>query len=131
MFWGAFNGFANLSGNFTRAIFSENGKQIQDYIDKYLSGYIEIVNNSNFDSVNENESEYSQNSQSQVLNQFFQKFVEGKYKLTINQFSSILPIKDKTFFYNEAKAKFGMNKKDSEKLFNSIKRNLDSPLLFN
>ena len=134
-FWGAFNGFANLSGNFTKTIFSQDENAIQTYIDDYLKYYIDIINDINYDDtvsdiVNENQSDYYINPQAHLIDQFYKKFVEGKYKLTKDQFSSVFSIKDKTAFYNEVKAKFGINKKMSEKLYNSIKRDFDSPLLF-
>lgn len=126
-FWGAYNGFANLSGNFTKYIFSKNGKAIQIYLDEYLAKYIEIL-----DDINLHENNVSHNnSMESPIGIFYQKFVSGKYNLSLEEFSRVVPINDKDDFYKELKLKFKMTKKNSEKLFNCIRKDLDSPLLFN
>jgi hypothetical protein len=126
-FWGAYNGFANLSGNFTKYIFSENGKAIQIYLDEYLAKYFEILDDINLHKNNVSHN----NSMESPIGIFYQKFVSGKYNLSLEEFSRVVPINDKDDFYKELKLKFKMTKKNSEKLFNCIRKDFDLPLLFN
>ena len=133
-FWGAFNGFANLSGNFTKSIFSHDGERIQNYLDHYLNKYIDFLKNL---SIEENalslvkESEHIVTHQIEVIESYYQKFVAGKYNLSKDEFSLVYTIKEKETFCNEVKTRFKMNKRNAEKLFNSIKKDFETPLLFN
>ena len=135
-FWGAFNGFANLSGNFTKSIFSQNGELIQNYLDQYLSKYIETLKNlvlekNTVNLTEEKQLEHIVTSQIDKVKSYYQKFVAGKYNLSKDEFRSVYSIRDKETFYKEVKTRFKMNKRNAEKLFNSIKKNFETGSLFN
>ncbi|UUW08668.1 hypothetical protein NLG42_21505 [Flavobacterium plurextorum] len=136
-FWGSFNGFANLSGNFTKTLFSSEGENIQVYLDQYFEKYVKILKNLKVEVIS-----IGPLSKNEVLNSeelfpsnsvdnFYVKLVFGNYDISKEGLLTLIPIKDKEAFCIEAKLKFKMNKKKAEKLFNVIKQNFDSPLLFN
>ena len=61
-----------------------------------------------------------------MIDVFYEKFVVGKYKLSKEQFAEVISIEDKNIFYNVVKSKFKINRKDSEKLFASIRKDFNS-----
>ncbi|UPZ17987.1 hypothetical protein [Flavobacterium humidisoli] len=136
-FWGSFNGFANLSGNFTKTLFSTEGENVQLYLDQYLKKYVEILKNFKVDQtlrlpaskneINNNEEYFSNSS----ISNFYVKVVFGNYDISKEGLIYLMSIKDKEEFCKEAKLKFKMGKKKAEKLFATVKQNFDSPLLFN
>lgn len=102
---------------------------MQNYLDQYLNKYVEILNN-----FNPEENAISLVGEKQLIDaveSYYQKFVAGKYNLSRDEFSLVYSIKGKKAFYNEVKTKFKMNKRNAEKLFNSIKKDFETPLLFN
>ena len=133
-FWGAFNGFANLSGNFTLPIFSKGNEVAQVYIQNYLREYTDIIKNieaktSSISLKEGNLSDLNQSIEASVLN-FYEKFIAGNYKLSKEDLIPLLSINNKEIFYSTVKKKFKINKKNSEKLFNIIKNDFRRPLLF-
>jgi hypothetical protein len=136
-FWGSFNGFANLSGNFTKTLFRREGEIIQDYLDQYFKKYTETLKNIKIETIligpaSKNDVISDQDSLPiNLVSSFYAKLVFGNYDIPKEGLITLISIKDKEKFCKEAKDKFKMNKKKAEKLFIIIKQNFESPLLFN
>lgn len=134
-FWGAFNGFANLSGNFTKYIFSKGGEDMQRYMDQFLSKYVlELKNDSSeinmSDAISQIESLEGEHSDKiEMIDRFYQLYVVDNYRITLEQFAELISIPDKDIFFIELKKRVKVGKKASDILFNTIKSNYDSPLL--
>jgi hypothetical protein len=134
-FWGAFNGFANLSGNFTKSIFNRGGEDMQHYLDQFLSRYIQELNKDNTElskneSISQIESLHSQDSDKmELIDKFYQLYVVENYRITLEQFAELISIADKDIFFIELKKRVKVGKKASDILFNTIKSNYNSPLL--
>jgi hypothetical protein len=130
-FWGAFNGFSNLSGNFTRSFFTIEGELMQKYIDKYLYKYVDIVANSE-KVVNHTFNEHlvkNENSLEKVIN-IYEKLVVKKDIISIQDFINVLNVQNEQLFYEKLKTTVKINKRDAKTLFNKIKKYLDHPPLF-
>ena len=105
-------------------------------MEEYLKDYIDTLKALNPGSspnhyVEEKKENYDKFYNIDQAKNFYQTFVADKFNLSKEEFISVYSIKDKEVFYTEVKSKFKMNKKTAEKLFVSIKRDFDSPLLFN
>ncbi len=137
-FWGAYNGFANISGNFTRGIFSANNIALQDYIDDYLLKYRDTVVNIKPDISNLKKPKQSRipknsnpdNNQEKWLRDLYDQHVAGQFKLQIDEFREAVKITQLKDFQNNLKSKHQISKKDSLRLFNGIKSYLDPTVLF-
>jgi len=127
-FWGAFNGFANLSGNFTRFVFDNKARKMQSYLDEYLMKFVAILKVLHLD---ENLILESYGVEPSPMEVFYENYIAGKYNLSIEELAKLIEIKNKTDFHKTLKVKFKISKKDSDNLFELIKRDLNSPLLFN
>lgn len=137
-FWGAYNGFANISRNYTRDIFNSNNLKLQNYIDSYLKGYLntlterklKIPNLEISENVSIVQTVTSDIIEENPLIKFFNLYVSGTYQLSINEFSEILKLTHQKDFQDELKLKYRISKKDSLKLFTVIKKYLYSDGLF-
>jgi len=137
-FWGAYNGFANISKNYTRDIFNANNSKLQDYIDSYLRPYILTVVNGKPNIIRVEEPSEVLNQASAVLENtpeewivnFFNSNVANQYKLNIDEFTEALKLTQQKLFQDELKLKYQVAKKDSLKLFNAIRKYFDPNALF-
>lgn len=137
-FWGAYNGFANISKNYTKGIFTANNIKLQNHIDAYLKDFLQTVVDRKVNvlsSEKRNQYDPPQNIADDIkenvsISEFFNVYVRNKYKLNIDEFTEALKIKDQKKFQDELKIKHKILKKDSQKLFNAIKKFFDSNNLF-
>lgn len=136
-FWGAYNGFANISKNYTNDIFADINIKLQTNIDAYLRHYLQMVVNRKVNVLfveERNQYDTSQivvgTKEDESILEFFNLYVRDKYKLKVDEFTEVLKIKDKKRFQDELKIKYKILKKDSQKLFNAIKKFFDPNNLF-
>lgn len=138
-FWGAYNGFANISRNYTRDIFSVNNINLQNYIDAYLKEYLLTVvekklvlpNMEKTDRVAIQKIIASDIKQEGSVINFFNLHVESQYRLNLEAFTEVLKLTIQKEFQDVLKIKYQMAKKDSLKLFTTIKKHFDPGTLFN
>jgi len=137
-FWGAYNGFANISKNFTLDIFSANNIVLQDQIDDYLRQYIyamvhvkpNVINLKKPAQTSIPEPPIPNNNGDKWLLNFYNQYVAGKYKLALDEFIDAVKITQLKDFQDNLKSKYQISKKDSLRLFNAIKNFLDPTILF-
>jgi hypothetical protein len=137
-FWGAYNGFANISRNYTRDIFSANNIKLQNYIDDYLKNYLSIVVNKKATIINLEkpyqepiiEPKPADNIEPESVVKFFNLHVAKQYKLNLDEFTRALILTNQKGFQDELKLKHQIPKKDSLKLFTAIKKYFDPGALF-
>jgi hypothetical protein len=135
-FWCTFNGFANISRNYTKAIFNDSNINLQIDLDNYFSDYLRTArletteNTIVFESYLEDKNEQNINLQKPSVEDFYSRFVNKSYNLTIEQLREALKIDDQLFFVTELKKKYSITKKDGNKLFISLKKYFDPASLF-
>lgn len=136
-FWGAYNGFANISKNYTKDIFADINIKLQNNIDAYLRHYLQMVVDRKVNVLfveERNQYDTSQivvgTKEDESILEFFNLYVRDKYKLKVDEFTEVLKIKDQKRFQDELKIKYKILKKDSQKLFNAIKKFFDPNNLF-
>lgn len=137
-FWGAYNGFANISRNYTRDIFSPNNTELQNKIDRYLRDYLltvrdkkpKIINVKQPNQIPSPESSTPENSEPESVIKFFNLHVANQYQLNIDEFTRALTLTNQKDFQEELKLKHQIAKKDSLKLFTAIKKYFDPSVLF-
>lgn len=137
-FWGAYNGFANISRNYTGEIFNSSNIPLQDRIDTYLRQYIDVIIQHNSEdyrtitNVNDDmiEEVLMSESQDDWLMKIYNHGVANNYNLTFEQFKEAFKLTQLKDFQDHLKSKFQINKKDSQKLFNLLKKYFDSNALF-
>lgn len=135
-FWGAYNGFASISQNYTRNIFSSTNIELQNQIDGFLKKYLimisekpQILNRQNRQPIVEDESEIT-NSTRDLQIRFYNSHVLESYKLKFDEFIEVLTINDQKEFQEKLKIKYRIAKKDSLKLFTAIKKHFEPGTLF-
>lgn len=137
-FWGAYNGFANISRNYTINIFNGSNVKLQDYIDGFLKQYILIVINTRSNIVKSVTTASALNDEFVVyddqpkewITEFYNLYVADQYKLHIDDFMEVIKLTQQKDFQEVLKAKYQITKKDSQKLFNLIKKYFDPNALF-
>lgn len=137
-FWGAYNGFASISRNYTRDIVSSNNVKLQDQIDGYLKQYVFTVIKSNPNVLQEEKTHEvlvrelaNTNDILQDLTiKFYDLYVVNHFKLTFDEFTAALKLTQQKDFQDQLKLKYHIAKKDSLKLFNSLRKYFDPNALF-
>lgn len=135
-FWSAFNGFANLSRIFVSPYFETNDTDITDPIDRYLSKF---QKKGNFDETKVMEKLPAQqvenvDSSDEVrkakIENFYQEYIDGKFKLSAAQFEQIITLDDTEKMIDELKSRYRIGKKEGLKLIERFKDLVKSPSLF-
>lgn len=111
-FWGAYNGFANLSRNCVKAIFETNNYFMQNYLDSYMLRYqVALANGSNDIELKVNTVKISNGNNKKVderlakNKEFYNKHLAIEYKLSFEDFISILNISNKDEMLQKLKEK--------------------------
>ncbi|GAA4924576.1 hypothetical protein [Mucilaginibacter defluvii] len=138
-FWGAYNGFANISRNYTADIFSSQNLELQEQIDQYLRQFILTVVNTK-PSVSDTIKVVEvadpvlvipdQAGLEDSLVGFFNLQVANHYKLSLEEFAQVVKLTQQKDFQDELKSKYQIAKKESLKLFNAVKKYFDPNALF-
>ncbi len=127
-FWGAYNGFANLSKNFVRSIFDTNNHELQKYIDNYLTSTFYpkeeqlIVNEVNAQQDN-NKLSFSSREK-----EFYDKYIHKKHSISLDEFVVTLKNKKQEAILEELKEKYNINKTSGKSLIKHYKEAIDSSL---
>jgi hypothetical protein len=139
-FWCSYNGFANISKNFTNAIMNPANKELQDYIDEYLQPYTAIALNhlplpsSELPIKSISLPDYTSYSEKiktgDRIITYFEQFIKDKYKISFDEFNGMLKIRDIEEFCQFLKTKLKLSKKESIKLYNGLSDYFNSSSLF-
>lgn len=136
-FWGAYNGFANISRNYTRDIFNSSNLKLQHSIDSYLKGYLIMLTEGKLVIPKQEISEHfnivqtvASNIIENSLMNVFNTYVFGIYPIAIGEFSEVLKLTNLKDFQDELKSKYRISKKDSLKLFTVVEKFFYSDGLF-
>ncbi len=137
-FWSAYNGFSNISRNYTELIFKENNVKLQIQIDDFLKEYLKIVKGKDISFFSDEKQIEYQNNRSttsdvklkELALKLFQKYKLNNDKLSVEEFIEILKINDQIKFQEQLKLKYNILKKDSNRLYITIKELFDSSNLF-
>lgn len=141
-FWCAYNGFANISRNFTRVIFDNDRHEVQDYLDAYLQASLNIMGaNPSIvpdgvfieQKVNEKPPKIVDEpaETNDKVRVFYDQFVQDKYKISIEQFYPLMQIRDADNFIKTLKDEFKTSKKDASKLYHQLAEYFNASSLFN
>lgn len=123
-FWGAYNGFANLSKNFVKPVFDTDNVELQQYIDTYLTTtFFDIKEN------NVTIKTPSSGSLSTKEVEFYEKYILPKHKIEPEVLMSMLKRYKQDKILDELKGKFGILKKDGKEIIKLFKEFID-PALF-
>ena len=125
-FWCVFNGFANISANFLRPIFDKD-VEIQEPLDTYL-GMIRTVLANRFADVQQ--SEYSPIKIYSQEIEFFEKYINGEFKLTLADLQRTLQIKKDSDRLKFLKNEFDIDNKSGKHILFSHKEFMKSLNLF-
>lgn len=129
-FWGAYNGFANLSRNFVKPIFDTDNIELQQYIDTYLATTFFGIERA---SVTSKEKLKSDTQIPELLSdkeiEFYQRYISNKYQIEPEVLISLLKKQKQDKIVDELKEKFGILKKDGKLLIKLFKEFID-PALF-
>lgn len=136
-FWGAHNGFANISRNYIRDIFNSNNIELQNYIDSYLKKYLlmvvskkpKLIDIENLDQISLQVNAIDDKEPESIL-KFFNLNVLNQHNLNFDAFKEALKLTNQKDFQDELKSKYQIAKKDSLKLFTAIKKYFDPSTLF-
>jgi hypothetical protein len=129
-FWCSFNGFANISSNFLKPIFDKD-VEIQDSLDKYLETLRnDLAKNLSYINKNIEEKENSSQKNSSQEADFFEKYIKGKFKLTLSDLMNVLEIKKDADKLNVLKSKYDIDNKTGKHILLSYKESIKSPNLF-
>jgi hypothetical protein len=134
-FWSAFNGFANLSRIFVAPYFETSNRAITDPIDRYFSKYFKPemqIHNEEITTPKEVKMKASKSEENRQakIEDFYNEFVNGKFKLSLAQFESIVSLEDPEKMVSELKAKHRIVKKDGVKLIDRFRDQVKAPSLF-
>jgi len=135
-FWSAFNGFANLSRIFVAPYFETNDSKITDPIDEYFSRFhkkgllTRIEEIKDLPAIEEAKVENLEVTRKTKIENFYNEFVEGKFKLSAAQFEQIVSFDDPEKMIAELKTRHRIAKKEGVKLIERFRDIVKSPSLF-
>jgi hypothetical protein len=116
-FWCAYNGFANTSRNFTKPIFDRDDGSIHNYLELFLS---QIKSSSltadphTVAKLNEPAREEGKNDKRKKL--FHDEYIAGKFKISYDEFSSVMDKESKAEMLEELVSKHKWKKREAIKL---------------
>ncbi len=135
-FWSTFNGFSNLSRIFVAPYFETSDNAIIDPIDQYFdrfhkSGVHNLSNKINVMPVSEeNKSSQAEENRKIKVEEFYNEYVDGRFKISIAQFEQVLNLDDTEKMVAELKTKYRITKKDGSKLIDRFRDIVKAPSLF-
>jgi hypothetical protein len=140
-FWCSYNGFANISRNFTKPVLDTDKREPQDYIDNYLQHYLSVlqsnppvpVDETPYATVVAKKSETTDKNSTVAddkVKTFYDQYVQDKYKISIEEFYPLMQIRDLDQFIVTVKEKFKISKKDSSKLYHQLAEYFNPSSLF-
>jgi hypothetical protein len=135
-FWSAFNGFANLSRIFVASYFETSNRDITDPIDQYFSKYHKNEMQTQVEEIKEipaheqDNIEKTRENRQAKIEDFYNEFINGKFKLSLAQFEQIASLEDPEKMVTELKAKHRIAKKDGVKLIDRFRDLVKAPSLF-
>jgi hypothetical protein len=133
-FWCSFNGFANISRNFVASFFDDSNNKASLYLDNFIevcfkAGKYQPQDAQHF-ATNVISTTESNAGKEEKINTFFEKYVNGKYKLSLEQFHSVVSLNDRGKIIDELKNRYRISKKDGVKLIDQFEDVLRTIQLF-
>ncbi|SKA09305.1 hypothetical protein SAMN04488128_102714 [Chitinophaga eiseniae] len=131
-FWCCFNGFANISGNFVSIFFDENSSS-GDYVDQFVNECYfngEYLSNDRIEDNPANSDIPQQLDNNHREKVVFEKYIEGKFKLSLAQFQEVLKLGSKEKMVEELKSRYRISKKDGLKLMTHVDEAFNNLSLF-
>jgi hypothetical protein len=115
-FWCAYNGFANTSRNFTKPVFEKGEQRLQDYLDTFLVSARTCSVKDVLIPNDEMIANKDEDSDLKKRKHFYFEYVQGKFKLSYEDFVSAISQEKKDAMITELVLKNNLGKREAGKL---------------
>ena len=136
-FWCCYNGFTNISRNFVAPFFDGTSLENTIYLDQFIPECFLNGKSTSIQKELKSPNELSQAGEKtipldkdEIISLFFEKYIGGKFKLSLAQFRELIKLNDRDAMIDSLKKNYRISKREAGKIIDQFEDQSRSPSLF-